>query len=201
MLKKRHQYLYLIKVVTFISPFIENGIKKSTTWCSYYILSTIGEKDLFDRTENLRDNIFERLKKCVQLTKIEFSEAQSLQADWVPEARGMIIRAQKKLKGLKSLIVLANLIWKITIVEMSERKESLEETLLKLQEDENQMDLKKWNEDFIPKLILLLPTLIFLLTFLKINSDKSIFDLLIFVGGSSLLVLFGVALNFLFTKR
>ena len=84
---------------------------------------------------------------------------------------------------------------------MSEKKESLEETFLKLQEDENQMDLKKWNEDLIPKLILLLPTLIFLLTFLKINSDKSIFDLLIFVGISSLLVLFGVALNFLFTKR
>ena len=84
---------------------------------------------------------------------------------------------------------------------MSEKKESLEETLLKLKEDENQMDLKKWNEDLIPKLILLLPTLIFLFTFLKINSDKSIFDLLIFVGGSSLLVLFGVSLNFLFTKR
>ena len=84
---------------------------------------------------------------------------------------------------------------------MSEKKESLEETLLKLKEDENQMDLKKWNEDLIPKLILLLPTLIFLFTFLKINSDQSIFDLLIFVGGSSLLVLFGVALNFLFTKR
>ena len=84
---------------------------------------------------------------------------------------------------------------------MSEKKESLEETLLKLKEDENQMDLKKWNEDLIPKLILLLPTLIFLFTFLKINNDKSIFDLLIFVGGSSLLVLFGVALNFLFTKR
>ena len=84
---------------------------------------------------------------------------------------------------------------------MSEKKESLEETLLKLKEDENQMDLKKWNEDLVPKLILLLPTLIFLFTFLKINSDTSIFDLLIFVGGSSLLVLFGVALNFLFTKR
>ena len=84
---------------------------------------------------------------------------------------------------------------------MSEKKESLEETLLKLKEDENQMDLKKWNEDLIPKLILLLPSLIFLFTFLKINSDKSIFDLLIFVGGSSLLVLFGVTLNFLFTKR
>ena len=84
---------------------------------------------------------------------------------------------------------------------MSEKKESLEETLLKLKEDENQVDLKKWNEDVIPKLILLLPTLIFLFTFLKINTDKSIFDLLIFVGGSSLLVLFGVTLNFLFTKR
>ena len=84
---------------------------------------------------------------------------------------------------------------------MADKNESLEETLLKLQEDDNEMDLKRWNEDLIPKFILLLPTLIFLLTFLKINSDKSIFDLLVFVGGSSLLVLFGVALNFLFTKK
>ena len=75
-----------------------------------YILSTIVEKDLFDRTENLRENIIERLEKCVQLTKSEFSEAQSLHADCVPESRVMIIRAQKKLKGLESLIVLANLI-------------------------------------------------------------------------------------------
>ena len=75
-----------------------------------YILSTIVEKDLFDRTENLRENIIERLEKCVQFTKSEFSEAQSLQADCVPESRGMIIRAQKKLKGLESLIILAKLI-------------------------------------------------------------------------------------------
>ena len=75
-----------------------------------YILSLIIEKDLFDKTENLRENIIERLEKCVQLTKSEFSEAQSLQADCVPDARGMIIRAQKKLKGLESLIILANLI-------------------------------------------------------------------------------------------
>ena len=75
-----------------------------------HILSIIVEKDLFDSTENLRENIIERLEKCVQITKSEFSEAQSLQADCVPEARGMLIRAQKKLKGLESLVVLANLI-------------------------------------------------------------------------------------------
>ena len=75
-----------------------------------YILSIIVEKDLFDRTDNLRENIIERLEKCIQLTKSEFSEAQSLHADCVPESRGMIIRAQKKLKGLESLLVLAKLI-------------------------------------------------------------------------------------------
>ena len=74
------------------------------------LLSIIVEKDLFDKTENLRGNIFERLEKCVQLTKSDISEAQSLHADCVPDSRGMIIRAQKKLKGLESLIVLANLI-------------------------------------------------------------------------------------------
>ena len=75
-----------------------------------YILSTIVEKDLFDRTENLRENIIERLQKCIQFTKSEYSEAQSLHADCVPEARGMIIRSQKKLKGLDSLLILANLV-------------------------------------------------------------------------------------------
>ena len=75
-----------------------------------HILSIIVEQDLFDETENLRENIIQRLKKCIQLTKSEFSEAQSLQADCVPEARAMIIRAHKKLNGLESLIVLANLI-------------------------------------------------------------------------------------------
>ena len=75
-----------------------------------YLLSMIIEKDLFDKTENLRENIIERLEKCVQLAKSEISEAQSLQADCVPDSRGMIIRAQKKLKGLESLIILANLI-------------------------------------------------------------------------------------------
>tara|TARA_Y100000589_G_scaffold279999_1_gene276198 strand:- start:184 stop:447 length:264 start_codon:yes stop_codon:yes gene_type:complete len=74
------------------------------------ILSILVEKDLFESTENLRENIIERIEKCIQLTKSEFSKAQSLQADCVPEARGMIIRSQKKLKGLESLIVLANLI-------------------------------------------------------------------------------------------
>ena len=41
-------------------------------------------------------------------------------------------------------------------------------------------DTKKWNQALFPKAILLFPTKGFALTFLKINSDKSLIDLLVF---------------------
>ncbi len=43
-------------------------------------------------------------------------------------------------------------------------------------------DIKKWNQALIPKAILLFPTIAFTLTFLKINTYKSIIDLLLFVA-------------------
>ena len=48
--------------------------------------------------------------------------------------------------------------------------------------------IKKWNKALIPKAILLFPTIAFALTFLKINTDKSILDFLIFVNMGCLLV-------------
>jgi len=60
--------------------------------------------------------------------------------------------------------------------------------------------IKKWNKALIPKAILLFPTIAFALTFLKINTDKSILDFLIFVTMGCVLVSRGIFLNFLLSK-
>ena len=59
---------------------------------------------------------------------------------------------------------------------------------------------KKWNQALIPKAILLFPPIAFALTFLKINTDKSILDLLGFMAMGGLLVSGGVFLNYLLSK-
>ena len=64
-----------------------------------------------------------------------------------------------------------------------------------LNEEDN--DIKKWNQVLFPKLILLFPLIVFVLTFLKINTDKSIIDLLGFLAMGGLLVSGGIFLNYL----
>ena len=59
---------------------------------------------------------------------------------------------------------------------------------------------KKWNQALIPKAILLFPPIAFALTFLQINTNKSILDLLGFVAMGGLLVFGGVFLNYLLSK-
>ena len=59
---------------------------------------------------------------------------------------------------------------------MEEQKEKLERIYQKLNEEEDTV-LKKWYESIIPKIILLFPSIAFALTFLKVNTDKSILDL------------------------
>jgi len=74
--------------------------------------------------------------------------------------------------------------------------------LEKLYQELNKEDtvLKKWNQALIPKAILLFPPIAFALTFLKINTNKSIFDLLVFVAMGGLLVTGGIFLNYLLSK-
>ena len=81
---------------------------------------------------------------------------------------------------------------------MEEERKKLE----KLYQEINDEDtlIKKWNQALIPKTILLLPLIAFALTFLKINSDKSILDLLGFVAIGGLLVFVGLFLNYLLSK-
>ena len=81
---------------------------------------------------------------------------------------------------------------------MEEEKKKLE----KLYQELNEEDIvtKKWNQALIPKAILLFPPIAFALTFLKINTDKSIIDLLGFIAIGVLLVFGGIFLNYLLSK-
>ena len=82
---------------------------------------------------------------------------------------------------------------------MEEQKEKLERIYQKLNEEENTV-LKKWYESIIPKIILLFPSIAFALTFLKVNTDKSILDLIIFIAVGVLLVAGGIFLNYFLSK-
>ena len=82
---------------------------------------------------------------------------------------------------------------------MEEQKEKLERIYQKLNEEEDAV-LKKWHESIIPKIILLFPSIAFALTFLKVNTDKSILDLIIFIAVGVLLVTGGIFLNYFLSK-
>tara|TARA_B100000161_G_C33363905_1_gene330193 strand:- start:363 stop:611 length:249 start_codon:yes stop_codon:yes gene_type:complete len=80
---------------------------------------------------------------------------------------------------------------------MEDRKK-LEKMYRELKEEDT--EIKKWNQALIPKAILLFPPIAFALTFLKINTDKSILDLFGFVAIGVLLVFGGIFLNYLLSK-
>ena len=82
---------------------------------------------------------------------------------------------------------------------MEEQKDKLERIYQKLNEEDDSV-LKKWNESIIPKIILLFPSIAFALTFLKINTDKSILYLLIFIAVGGLLVAGGILLNYFLSR-
>lgn len=60
---------------------------------------------------------------------------------------------------------------------MEEYRDKLEKMYQQLNEEEDPL-LKKWYQSLIPKAILLFPVVAFGFTFLKVNTDKSILDLL-----------------------
>ena len=81
---------------------------------------------------------------------------------------------------------------------MKGERNQLEKMYQKLSKED--IDIKKWDKELIPKVILLFPSIAFVLTFLKINTDKSIIDLLGFVALGSLLVFGGIFVNYLLSK-
>ena len=80
-----------------------------------------------------------------------------------------------------------------------EEGEKLEKMYKKLNEEEDSV-LRKWNESLIPKTILLFPLIAFVITFLKVNTDKTILDLFAFIAVGALLVSGGIFLNYLLSK-
>ena len=82
---------------------------------------------------------------------------------------------------------------------MEEEREKLEKMYQKLNEEEDSV-LRKWNESLIPKTILLFPLIAFVITFLKVNTDKTILDLFAFIAVGALLVSGGILLNYLLSK-
>ena len=82
---------------------------------------------------------------------------------------------------------------------MEEERDKLEKMYQKLNEEED-LDLKKWNESLIPKTILIFPVITFMITFLKVNKDKTIFDLFAFIAVGGLLVSGGIFLNYVLSK-
>ena len=82
---------------------------------------------------------------------------------------------------------------------MEEEREKLEKMYQKLNEEEDSV-LRKWNESLIAKTILLFPLIAFVITFLKVNTDKTILDLFAFIAVGALLVSGGIFLNYLISK-
>ena len=82
---------------------------------------------------------------------------------------------------------------------MEEERGKLEKMYKKLNEEEDSV-LRKWNESLIPKTILLFPLIAFVITFLKVNTDKTILDLFAFIAVGALLVSGGIFLNYLLSK-
>ena len=81
---------------------------------------------------------------------------------------------------------------------MKKERKNLEKLYQELNEEDN--IAMKWIKALITKSIFLFPPIAFALTFLKINTDKSIFDLLGFVALSDLLVSGGLFFNYLLSK-
>jgi len=81
---------------------------------------------------------------------------------------------------------------------MEEERKKLQNIYQELNEEDT--DIKKWNQALIQKTTLLFPPIAFALTFLKINTDKSINDLLIFFVMGGFLVFGGIFLNYLLSK-
>ena len=82
---------------------------------------------------------------------------------------------------------------------MEEERDKLEKIYQKLNEEDDAV-VRKWNESLIPKIILLFPLIAFVITFLKVNTDKTILDLFAFIAVGALLVSGGISLNYLLSK-
>ena len=84
---------------------------------------------------------------------------------------------------------------------MKKYNDNIDDIIQKIQEEDDPNEIKKWNESIIEKIILLFPLVIFLITFLSINNDKTIIDLMGFILFGGGLVLIGILLNYLLSDN
>tara|TARA_Y100001968_G_scaffold243034_1_gene226782 strand:- start:115 stop:405 length:291 start_codon:yes stop_codon:yes gene_type:complete len=61
-------------------------------------------------TDSLKEEPSERVKKCMELTMIEYSKAAQLLTDCVPDAKRMVAQCQRKQDSLSSLAILCKVI-------------------------------------------------------------------------------------------
>tara|TARA_B100001057_G_scaffold193014_1_gene193905 strand:- start:394 stop:681 length:288 start_codon:yes stop_codon:yes gene_type:complete len=73
------------------------------------LLQIVGKK-LIDSLNMINSDSKSKIEKCIACTNEEYSYALSLQADCVPDAKRLIIQAQKRLEGLEALLILSKLI-------------------------------------------------------------------------------------------
>ena len=66
--------------------------------------------NFIDNLNMINSDSKSKIEKCIACTNEEYSYALSLQADCVPDAKRLIIQAQKRLEGLEALLILSKLI-------------------------------------------------------------------------------------------
>ncbi len=69
----------------------------------------VGSKDA-KATDSLKAEPMNRIKKCMELTMIEYAAAAQLLTDCVPDAKRMVAQCQRKQDSLNSLAVLCKVI-------------------------------------------------------------------------------------------
>ena len=84
---------------------------------------------------------------------------------------------------------------------MLNKKDNLDQMIQRIQDEDDSNDIKRWNESIISKTLLLFPPLIFLITFLRINNDKSLIDLIAFILFGGGLILIGLLLNYIMSDK
>ena len=74
------------------------------------LLLLIVGKNFIDNLNMINSDSKSKIEKCIALTNEEYSYALSLQVDCVPDAKRMMIQAQKRLESLEALRILSKLI-------------------------------------------------------------------------------------------
>ena len=69
------------------------------------LLAAVAPKQA-EQTAQMAEDISARLHRCIELTKLEASQAASLIADCAPHGKPMLAQAQATLESLESLMML-----------------------------------------------------------------------------------------------